>query len=426
MKPFQFLNAGRVVLKENLKKIEIMRSIILPILLLICSIGWGQDDQKQQLEEAVKTALKKIENEKTSVATIKIKETAYVIEHQDNLTNEQLIGRKENNLIGKPINIDSVKIDLQEGMLEHIKVYLANGDIYSNKRAPIGIIDAEKRPFDRLYNNVETNFILFQDVVEVDSKKRFGFLPGEDTFTLDNTSDTLKFRNLKKDGGLNSLINFVAYSDLLGLLGDQPNALVHFEANAKFYFHRKNVFNRFMYIFPSFQPNFNYNKLDSKFDSIRVVSNKINPTEVFRRHNYAVGIDVTIFKYSFRPANTIEINAGYQYLSTRMFLNNGVSENEISAVSHVRTIEGMLQSKVLENFGIELGAKYINQRLNKSDFYDQMSNNLYGFKGSIYYYPPNGNGSDKLFMRFTNFMSIDSRQTDFSQLQIGFSKSLSN
>jgi hypothetical protein len=404
-----------------------MKTIFLTILLLIFSTVRAQDKQKQQLEEAVKAALKKIENEKTSVATIRLKDKAYVIDKAHDFTNLQLLRRKEDALMTKQVNIDSVKIDLQEGMLEHIKVYLANGEIYSNKRAPIGIIDTDSRSFDKLYNNSGTSYILFQDVVEVDSKKRFGFLPGEDTFTLDNTSsEASKFRNLKKDGGINSLINFVVYSDLLGLLGDQPNALVHFEANAKFYFHRKNVFDRFMYIFPSFQPHFNYNKLDSKFDSITVVSNKINPTEVFRRHNYAVGIDVTVFKYCFRPANTIELNAGYQYLSTRIFFDDGVSENEIRAVSHIRTMEGVLKSKILDNFGIELGAKYINQQLNKSDFYERMNNDLYGFKGSIYYYPPNGNGSDKIFIRFSNFMAIDSRQNDFSQLQVGFSKSLSH
>jgi hypothetical protein len=417
---------------NEFKKIEIMKTIILSIVLLTYCLSWGQiKTQKELIEEAVIAAWNKTENEKTSVGTIKIKEKAYVIDFDANLKyeslREKLLKRKDNIKIAKPIAIDSVKIDLQEGMLEYIKVYLKDGTIYSNTKAPIGIIYTGERFFDMLYNELGTQFILFQDIIEVDTKKRFGFLPNEETFTLYNISSKgLNFKNLKKDSDLNSLINFVAYSDLLGLLGNQPNALVHFEANAKFYIHRRNAFKSFIYIFPSFQPSFNYNKLDSKFDSIKVVSNKINPTEIFRRHNYAVGIDLTVFKYNFRPANTFEINTGYQYLSSRMFVNDGVSENEVIAVSHVKSIGSLLKSKVLENFGIELGAKYIWQLLNKSAFYDRMNNNLMEFKGSIYYYPPTGKGSDKIFIRFSNFIALESRQGDFSQLQIGFSKSLSS
>ena len=408
-----------------------MKTIILLIFLLIYSISWGQKTQKEQIEETVLATLNKIENEKTSVGTIKIKEKAYVIDVDKNLTKdslkEKLLRRKDHIKIAKPLAIDSVKIDIQEGMLEYIKIYLKDGSIFSNKKAPIGIIYTEERFFDMLYNDIGTQFVLFQDIFEVDTKKRFGFLPNEDTFTLYNKPSTgLNFKNLKKDSDLNSLINFVAYSDLLGLLGNQPNALVHFEANAKFYIHRRNAFKSFVYFFPSFQPSFNYNKIDSKFDSIKVVSNKINPTEIFRRHNYAVGIDLTVFKYTFRPANTVELSTGYQYLSSRMFVNDGVSENEVIAVSHVRTIGSVLKSKELENFGIELGAKYIWQLLNKSSFYDQINNNLMEFKGSIYYYPPTGKGSDKIFIRFSNYIAFDSRQSDFSQLQVGFSTSLSS
>lgn len=381
------------------------------LLFLFCWIGiiLGQNlDNTGELRALIEKIIEEKKNNDYSIAKIKIKDSV-------------MIG-------GKSFKIDSARFDLKEGMLTMVKIYVEKNKVFYNDAAPIAVT-YPKRLNDSLIS--ETNNrerITLRDAVEIDAYKRFGFLPNDNELLLTNHKNERGLKNynvLSKDGNLGSLVNFVAYSDLLGLLGDEPNALVHFEANAKFYFHRKNMRNSFLYLTPTFQPSFNYNKLDSKFDTIRTQANKINPTEIFRRHSYSVGIELTALKWEFRPANSLELNTGYQYLSSKVIVIDGLKENEIRSINHLKYLDLTFKSKVLENFGIDLSGKYLWQTLNQSKYFEKSSNTMIGFRGSIYYFPPKSKGNDKIFIRFTNYLVNNKRDLDFSQIQIGFSKSLS-
>lgn len=384
-----------------------MKKVFTILLLLCCGVMWGQEENSIN---AIKKALIEIENDKTSIGKITISDNIDIY-----CSNKE--HPKEN--IQK---IDSVRIDLQEGMLEHIIIYVGS-DIFSNKKAPISISYSNTRRVDKLYNSSNTHYILFKDAIRIESNKRFGFIPNDDTFILTNQNRT---KLLSKKNNINSLVNFAAYTDFLGLVGEQPNSLINFEANAKFYLIRYNVFNRFMYFTPSIQPSVIYNKVDSQFEVIIVDANKINPTEIYRRYNYAVGLDLTLFKWDFEPSNSLELKAGYQYSSSKIQIkNSGINPApEIRAVNHIKYFDLTLGSKVLDNFGIELSTKLLFQSLNKSSFYEASRNKMLGFRGGIYYFPPNSNKNNSIFLRFTNYLVFDKRELDFSQIQVGFSKSL--
>jgi len=319
------------------------------------------------------------------------------------------------------IKIDSAKFDIQEGMLEFIKVYLSDGTTYTNKAAPIALVHLEQRGNDRLFNADGDKFILLKNVVVFESNKRFGYLPDNKTFSLDNQDDkTPGTLILNKNSNINSLVNFTAYSDLLGLLGNEPNALVNFEANAKFYLHRLNYPNKFLYIFPTFQPHFHYNRIDSKFDTIVISDNNVNPTEIFRRHNFAVGFDLTVLRWDWKPANSFELKAGYLYTSSKVHID----EKKTNAINHIKYFEANLKSKVIDNFGIDLNAKYMWQKLNDNEYFDSSKEEMLALRGGIYYASPKAKGDDKIFLRFTNYLVWGDRKKDFSQIQIGFTKSL--
>src|SRR5690606_16266052 len=138
---------------------------------------------------------------------------------------------------------------------------------------------------------------------------------------------------------------------------------------------------RFIYFLPTFQPHFHYNRVDSKFDSIVFENNNINPTEIFRRHNFAVGIDVTAFRWDWKPANSLELKGGYLYTSSKVF----VEEQRTNAINHLTHVEVCLKSQVIENFGIDLSAKYIWQTLNENVFFDKSREEMTAFRGGIYY-----------------------------------------
>lgn len=87
-------------------------------------------------------------------------------------------------------------------------------------------------------------------MVTFDVNEILGYLPDNKVFSVENQNDTIPGRQiLSKNSDINSLMNFTAYSDLLGLLGDEPNALVNFEASAKFYLHRLNILDSYVYIY---------------------------------------------------------------------------------------------------------------------------------------------------------------------------------
>ncbi|MGL6128140.1 hypothetical protein, partial [Chryseobacterium artocarpi] len=215
----------------------------------------------------------------------------------------------------KNIKIDSVKLDINEGLIEYVKVFYDNGQYFYNKKAPIPIQELERRGGDRLYNVVGDDYVYLKDILIFDYDKRFNFLPDDGTFTLDQKNKT---KTLYKNTNVNSLVSFTAFSDLLGLLGDQANSLISFEGKAKFYLHRKNFANTYLYLLPSIQPSFHYNKLDSKFDSVTINPDDkvINAVEMYRRNAYSVGIDLSLFRWDWRPSNSLEIKAGYSYAST--------------------------------------------------------------------------------------------------------------
>lgn len=386
------------------------------LLFLFCwvAVVYGQanrltDDEYKQLENLTV----KQENGRNVVGYVKMNDKIRIYKKNSVISNDSA-------------TVDSVKIDIKEGLIHKLQV-IANKKVFYKSKGPIPMLyeDIVKKS-DTLFDKKKKEYILYSETIDFYFDEQFNSIPDNQIILLINNKIKEKenIKALIKNSNLSSFINFVAYSDLLGLIGDQANALVHFEANAKFYLHRNNIFKSFTYLFPTFQPSFSYNKLDSKFEIIPVMSKEVNSTDIFRRHNYSVGLDITVLKFDFLPNNSLDLNVGYQYVSSKILLEDDITSNTINAVSHLKSFDAVLKSRLAPNFGIDLSAKYIWQTLNPTDYYDRSQNHLLGFRGSIYYYPPKGNQGDKVFIRFTNYVALNNRSDDFSQFQIGFSKSL--
>lgn len=314
------------------------------------------------------------------------------------------------------IVIDSAQFDIREGMIEYLKVY-SNGTYYYNKKAPIAIVYIDERGGDKLYNANNDKFIFLENAVVFETDKRFGFLPSDENFLI----KAGKSKALHANNGINSLVSFTSYTDLLGLLGNQPNPIIHLEGSAKFYLHRKNISNTFMYLFSSVEPFLYFNKIDSQFDTIRVDNNVVNRVEIFRRHTYAVGMDLSLFRWDWKPSNSLELKIGYMYSSTNMVVQTKATQ----AVLHTPYLDIAIKSKVIHNFGVDVSGRLLIQSLNENRYFDSdKENTMASVRGSIFYSSPKGNGQDKIFLRFTNYLNFSDRRDDFAQLQLGFTKAL--
>lgn len=319
------------------------------------------------------------------------------------------------------VKIDSVKFDVKEGMLEFIKVHLSDGTTYSNRKAPVALLYLDSRGNDRLYDADHTKFVLLKNVVVFDTDRRFGYLPDDGKFSLSNKDAASSKKMLKKDNNLNSIVSFTAYSDLLGLLGDQPNALVNFETKAKFFIHRKNLGNNFAYFLSSIEPYFNYNRLDSKFDSIIVTNNeKVNPIEIFRRHNIAIGGNLSVLRWDWMPSNVGELKFGYMFTSSDLLING----KNTKAINHIKYLDVSLKSMIVDNFGATFNIKYMWQKLNDNENFESIHGKMLPIGGEIFYKSSNKDSGDRVYLRFTNYLILNDRKQDFFQLQVGLTKTL--
>lgn len=322
--------------------------------------------------------------------------------------------------------IDSISIAINEGVIEHIRVHTKEGDIFTNVSSPIPLLTIEKRFEDKLINPRDGSFIFLKDAVYFEANRRFNYFPENGELKLKNTfkEDSTIVTGSKKlvaENGINSLVNLQVYSDLLGVFGNEANGIIQFEANSKFYLHRGTYKNS--YIFTpgdAIEPFFHFSRIDSKFDTISITTGQVNRMELFRRYTYAVGLDVNLFRADFRPHNSFEIKAGYMYSSSSL----NVEGNKITAGLHTPYGELVLKSKKLNNFAIDIRARYLFQKMNPNEYISNDEwNQLVSFRAGISYFP-NKNKTDKIFLRFVNYLNLSDRKEDFSLLQLGFSKTI--
>lgn len=340
-----------------------------------------------------------------------------------------------NNIVkkGEKINfginyIDSVNVTISEGVIEHIRVFTKDGNVFTNICSPIPLLTIEKRFNDKLYNPRDNSFIFLKDAVSFEAKRRFNYFPDNQEIKIENTIDSTGkiktgSKKLVAENGINSLVNLQVYSDLLAIFGNEANGLIQFEANSKFYLHRGTYKNSYIFTpLDAIEPFFHFSRIDSKFDTISLTAGQqVNRMELFRRYTYAVGLDVNLLRADFRPHNSFEWKLGYMYSSSNLNVNG----NELSAALHTPYTELALKSKKLNNFTFDLRGRFLLQKLNKNEIIENDEwNQLISFRAGISYFP-NKKKSDKIFLRFVNYLNLSDRKEDFSLLQLGFSKTIS-
>jgi len=324
--------------------------------------------------------------------------------------------------------IDSVAVAINEGVIEHLRVYTKGGNTFSNTNSPIPLITIESRFNDKLYNPRDNSFIFLKDAIYFEANRRFNYFPENQELKVKNTFNndgtiTVGSKKLIANNSLNSLVNLQVYSDLLAVFGNEANGLMQFEANSKFYLHRGTYRNKYVFMpFDAIEPFFHFSRIDSKFDTIAVSSaQEVNRLELFRRYTYAVGVDANIVRADFRPNNSFEIKLGYFYSSS----NLNIGDNKTSIALHNPYAELVLKSRKLNNFSLDLRARFMFQKMNPNAYIDNDEwNQLVSFRAGICYFP-NKNKADKIFLRFINYLNLSNRKEDFSLLQLGFSKAIS-
>lgn len=317
--------------------------------------------------------------------------------------------------------LKEVRIKVSDGFIEYIRAITTDSVSFVYNK-PISIIRFDKHLDTKILNHNEDQFVFLGDLLELDTYHYFNSFADDNIYTLENLPGK-KEAKLKASSGLASLIDIRLYTDLLGTFGEQPNGLVQIEATSKLPLNARNVGHTYWASF--IQPFFKLSKLDSKFDTVSLISTagevKVNKMELFQRSFLNVGLKGNVYKVNWRPNNGLQFNVGYNFSSGNVSIGK---DTVTKGIIHMPYGELAFSSKKLQNFGFDAEVRYGWQKLNKNKYFKGSGwDNIMSISTSIFFFPTQ-RSQDKFFVRFANYLNFQERTDDFYQLQFGYSLNL--
>lgn len=313
------------------------------------------------------------------------------------------------------------RIKVADGFIEHVSVTMKDGTKFIYQK-PIPIVAFDNFLKKKVYTHRRDQFIFMGDVLSFDSNNYYNYFPDDSSYVIPSIKGDKEVQ-LKALSGLGAMVDFRLYTDLLGTFGEQPNGLVQFEASSKIPLTALNA--GYNYFLNFIQPFIKLSKLDSKFDTIALISSPdggINKMELFQRSFLNLGVRANFYKINWRPNNGISLNAGYMFSSG----NVSIGEDTLTKANlHMPYLELGFSSKKLQNFGFDAEIRYGRQKMNRNKYFNGGGwDSFMTISTSLFFFTA-AKSQDKFFLRFANYLYLPDRSEDFYQLQLGYSLNLS-
>lgn len=381
--------------------------------------------EKNEFEKAFdkfKADNEKEETTYTRVGSIGLADTTGRIKiyRKGNNKNEQILVREA--------KIDSIRFSIEMGKLSTklVRVYIG-GEEFENTKAPIPVTRIRKRKYDNLWNFEEDKFIRIGDVLRYTPVT--WHIP-DDVENLLITSEK-KSQSLSAASNLNSLINFSLYTDLAGLLGRRANGLINTDVTSRFITNTGNFSNKDITPFSFIEGSISLSKFDSKFksmDSSSIKAGPMNQDTVDRMQLIQTawlkgGLKVNMASYRFSRSQYLQANIG-----VRINIVNADSfyrkEKDKDIIMFDYYLEAAYNISRLKNFGMDISAKWIFQRLaDKEKFYNKEWEYIFNPQIAFSYYPTS-NQNNRIYLRFNYFANHKKEANNFYQLQFGIKTGL--
>ena len=321
----------------------------------------------------------------------------------------------------KKIVIDKVSLLFQDGYIIDIQVFSGN-DVFTNTRSPI-TIDSKRfssQISDFLFNKMNGDeAIILQQAVFYQPLTTF--YPEDKLLILKNShsADTLK-----KNVGVNTVLDLRVYTDALAALGNEPNGIFQTDVRLKQFLHRKHYRNEGSKIFQYVKINFTASKLDSKKDFVDSSSN-ISRTGLFQKAKINAEAQVNLFTswLGRKTLNNYYFDFGAGFNTVKLA---GLKDTSFITIPSLY-MEAGITLKNSSNIGFDFYSRYTFQYSPQTDFNDQNGDvKFLRFGGEIYWNPFNDEAS-RVFGRINYIMGLSSKEkkNSFSQVQIGYSTLLS-
>lgn len=296
---------------------------------------------------------------------------------------------------------------------------------------------------------VLSNLVDYKVVSEMDNED---YSPANSKIELSEPTALIALKKEKRS----RILTARAYTDFMGLSGEQPNGLVQIEVSKRinivsgrsggFFqgFYSKNTKGIYSGGFSFIEPRFTVSKIEEDKRFLSLDSNLldrqksfldstnhflVNPLEVLHFQQWSFGVDVNIYKLSLhnRKSN-FQINGSFSFGRTSAIDSVKISENKIlplqsANISRVSTTTygfGIVyELKPDSRYGLSLGYDFRWQDLASTRFeYNQL------FKS--YYHTAWFNGffkvsdDSRLFWRFRKYWLSKNGRYNFYQIQLGF------
>ncbi|WP_448104178.1 coiled-coil domain-containing protein [Pedobacter panaciterrae] len=340
--------------------------------------------------------------------------------------------------------IKKVHILAREGIMLEIVVTTDKG-IFRNKHSVIDLAHMDSRFDDKLfyekqeyYHGADKMYVFLDDVISYTPVKSYSELPYSD-FDITLTSDDGKdIFYLKESTSINSYVNVSAFTDIKGISGE-PNAIAQFTAEAKFITNTRNFRNGATVAgnFISFIGGLS--KYDTKFKGTMLINkDSVDRKDLLQRSNYSVGFKLNLLRglpspYPKHLINDWQINIGYNFVGSKVSDTSFKDAAKTVIDTTFRTVtmnQWFIEPKFTvsrgRNFALTLGIPFHMVSLKGSAKIKNDQNEYWASPSiDLMYFGKRDTGS-RLFFRYHHFINLKNSEQAYSQMQLGYSLSLTS
>jgi hypothetical protein len=310
---------------------------------------------------------------------------------------------------------------LQDGYIIDIQIF-AGDEVFTNTRAPItvdGKTFSDPRT-DYLYSKSNSDeMIILQEAISYDPLTTF--FP-EDRFLL--LTNKFNSDTLKKNVGVNTVLDLRVYTDALAALGNEPNGIFQTDVHLKQFLHRKHYRNEGSRILQYIKVNFNASKLDSK-NSFVDSSSQISRSELYQKStiNLEGAVNILNSWLGRKTLNNYYFDFGGGINTVRLA---GLHDTSAIAVPSL-FFEGGISIRNSSNIGFDFNTRYTFQYSPQTAYNHQDGDVKFLRIGAEVYWNPFGDAANRVFGRINYVMGLSTieKKNSYSQIQIGYSTLLS-
>jgi len=337
----------------------------------------------------------------------------------------------------RKFKIKKVIISVENASIQNIYVYMEEDSlgVFSNQTNPIhNSIFTDSKRNDRLYSsNADNSYIYIKDVISYYfNDPKYDYL-GEKVMILEN-NDGDRCKKIEYDGSVNSVFNLIVYSDLLGLIENQKNSLVQFDANVSVPLNQitiktsNKIFSGFKFA-SQLDLDLVVSKFDSQFQEVSSTLSsdsliQVNPLSVFQQSYINGKVFLTLFSWQLGKVIDVSLSAGSIYSLAGIENPNSAEERiDTDVISYGPKFTFKTDpSPVLK---IETSFSYFWQTYNFDSQFEEVSNNEILNPEVVINYKTKADKNSSFFIRFQYFGVLNENRS-FSQFQFGVKSSISN